>query len=573
MWLLLLLALHSLISCYLLWFHRLLLLSRLFIVSFPLLIMIPSHKLLIAVPLFSLSSTGSCYFPIEYQGTFMMQNTISVNTSSGASTVSYSEITVEADSIPPWGRCYRRRGNTVFLVDSSGPEDCIRCLHLTLKTLNVIQIHAEGKCASCVHVCYFGWEKFDRLLLFWLPFSFFFIHLFPLFPLCSSFSPQDLDSHTLESEREKRPSEIPVLFICLPVDFLSVVKFTTTTRLLSTSSCTSLSLIHRPSCLSLCVFLHEYCLYYCSTLCVNRTSVSRPSCSQCLCLSFYDSQSSLLLSFSTSSSHFVYSFPCWESLVCTSSSLSFFRSSLVFFSLFLRTRSLIHSLEHMHTHIQDWHVVTRRKQQLAQSVPVRRMLRTELIRRLCCSGNTYREVCSHWNTGSVLLMDDTDSVTSVWTNRLAVIQQWMNCQTVHMVMHWESNFVSVLFPTLISTSCVWVTGKVLPHSMVNVMSPSWTWETVQTMFPSIDVDCIVKRSLPDAFMSHSPLTQRASHNSSQQQMALNPWFWHPSQHRMLCWQMLNQNADSRTGLRQSGSQLRSMDLSSSSKMKVTTITP
>ena len=88
---------------------------------------------------------GSCYFPIEYQGTFLMQNTASINGSTGASVVSYSEITVEADSIPPWGRCHRRRGNTVFLVDSSGPEDCMRCFHLTLKTPNVIQIHAEGE--------------------------------------------------------------------------------------------------------------------------------------------------------------------------------------------------------------------------------------------------------------------------------------------------------------------------------------------------------------------------------------------------------------------------------------------
>ena len=101
-----------------------------------------------------------CYFPIEYQGTFLMQEQLFGGISggspsaSGGSTgglsssiggISYSEITVEADSIPVWGRCYRRRGNIVILKDSTGNQDCMRCIHLTLKTPNVIQIHAEGK--------------------------------------------------------------------------------------------------------------------------------------------------------------------------------------------------------------------------------------------------------------------------------------------------------------------------------------------------------------------------------------------------------------------------------------------
>lgn len=68
--------------------------------------------------------------------------------SSGAASVSYSEVTIEESSIPPWGSCYRRRGNTVLLRDSSGSQPCIRCFHLTLKTPNVIQIYTEGNLDS-----------------------------------------------------------------------------------------------------------------------------------------------------------------------------------------------------------------------------------------------------------------------------------------------------------------------------------------------------------------------------------------------------------------------------------------
>lgn len=83
-----------------------------------------------------------CYFPVELHGTFLMQT--QATAAYGGSVVSYSEITVEVDAIPPWGRCHRRRGHHVILKDSTGTEDCMRCFHLTLKTPNVIQIHAEG---------------------------------------------------------------------------------------------------------------------------------------------------------------------------------------------------------------------------------------------------------------------------------------------------------------------------------------------------------------------------------------------------------------------------------------------
>lgn len=88
-------------------------------------------------------AAAACYFPIEFQGTFLIQTQASA-ANGGGSVVTYSEITIEVDAIPPWGRCHKRRGNNVILKDSTGAEDCMRCFHLSLKTPNVIQLHTEG---------------------------------------------------------------------------------------------------------------------------------------------------------------------------------------------------------------------------------------------------------------------------------------------------------------------------------------------------------------------------------------------------------------------------------------------
>lgn len=103
-----------------------------------------------------------CYFPIEFQGTFLIQSRnheqqvgsfggfsprvmgpSSMSAALGHQTD--SEITIESEGIPPWGSCHKRRGNNFILKDSSGPYDCMRCFHLTLKSPNVVQIHAEGE--------------------------------------------------------------------------------------------------------------------------------------------------------------------------------------------------------------------------------------------------------------------------------------------------------------------------------------------------------------------------------------------------------------------------------------------
>ncbi|CAG2101069.1 unnamed protein product, partial [Medioppia subpectinata] len=81
-----------------------------------------------------------CYFPVEFQGIFLIQASGGVD----GGVVTYSEIAIEADGIVPWGRCHSRRGNHIILKDSTGAEDCHRCLHLTMKTPNVIVLHTEG---------------------------------------------------------------------------------------------------------------------------------------------------------------------------------------------------------------------------------------------------------------------------------------------------------------------------------------------------------------------------------------------------------------------------------------------
>uniref|UniRef100_T1JPT2 Uncharacterized protein n=1 Tax=Tetranychus urticae TaxID=32264 RepID=T1JPT2_TETUR len=75
----------------------------------------------------------------------MMQTQASSSSSSSSNEVTYSEITIEADAISPWGSCHERNGTNVILTDSTGPDtNCMRCLHLSLKTGNILQIHAEG---------------------------------------------------------------------------------------------------------------------------------------------------------------------------------------------------------------------------------------------------------------------------------------------------------------------------------------------------------------------------------------------------------------------------------------------
>lgn len=83
---------------------------------------------------------------IQTQGLITPQ--IIDNSQSGTtnqSSVTYSEVIIEADAIQPWGRCHKRRGNNVILKDSTGAgQDCLRCFHISMKTSNVISLHSDG---------------------------------------------------------------------------------------------------------------------------------------------------------------------------------------------------------------------------------------------------------------------------------------------------------------------------------------------------------------------------------------------------------------------------------------------
>ncbi|XP_045034670.1 uncharacterized protein LOC116936585 [Daphnia magna] len=82
---------------------------------------------------------GMCFFPAEFQGEYMTQSS-----SRGGVNLQYAPISILPESIPVWGVCHRRFGNRVILMDRTGGTNCIRCFELTLRSLNVVQIHTEG---------------------------------------------------------------------------------------------------------------------------------------------------------------------------------------------------------------------------------------------------------------------------------------------------------------------------------------------------------------------------------------------------------------------------------------------
>ncbi|XP_050426608.1 uncharacterized protein LOC126836931 isoform X2 [Adelges cooleyi] len=90
------------------------------------------------------SGHGSCYFPIHYQGVYVMQSTI--GSGGNSQPVQYSQVNITEDAIPIWGHCEKRVGNNNYiLVDSYKGTTCIRCINLKLRAPNVIRVHtAEG---------------------------------------------------------------------------------------------------------------------------------------------------------------------------------------------------------------------------------------------------------------------------------------------------------------------------------------------------------------------------------------------------------------------------------------------
>ena len=102
---------------------------------------------LLAIGLFK-SCLAGCYFAAELQGEFVMQLQFQ-STQAGIGHVQYSQVNISADNIPIWGRCHRRVGNNVILMDSSGSANCIRCFHLKLVARNVLQVHTREELSKC----------------------------------------------------------------------------------------------------------------------------------------------------------------------------------------------------------------------------------------------------------------------------------------------------------------------------------------------------------------------------------------------------------------------------------------
>ncbi|XP_053680572.1 uncharacterized protein LOC128731471 [Anopheles nili] len=83
---------------------------------------------------------ASCYFPFEFQGGYITQNTV---TPEGA--VRYSRINITENAIPLWGMCHRRRDNNVILMTGSEEASCFRCFHLKLVSKNVLRVLAADQ--------------------------------------------------------------------------------------------------------------------------------------------------------------------------------------------------------------------------------------------------------------------------------------------------------------------------------------------------------------------------------------------------------------------------------------------
>ncbi|XP_076371132.1 uncharacterized protein LOC143256991 isoform X2 [Tachypleus tridentatus] len=87
-----------------------------------------------------ITASRKCYFPSELQGHYIVQAQASPGF--GGPYVRYSDVTVEKNSITPWGRCEQQYQKNIILSEKW--KKCMRCFHLTFKTPNVIQIHTEG---------------------------------------------------------------------------------------------------------------------------------------------------------------------------------------------------------------------------------------------------------------------------------------------------------------------------------------------------------------------------------------------------------------------------------------------
>ncbi|XP_049536613.1 uncharacterized protein LOC125951684 [Anopheles darlingi] len=101
---------------------------------------------------FATPSAASCYFPFEFQGEYITQNTV---TAEGV--VRYSRINITESAIPLWGSCHKRRDNNVILMTGSEEASCYRCFHLKLVSKNVLRVLAAD--TDYISKCHTNEEK------------------------------------------------------------------------------------------------------------------------------------------------------------------------------------------------------------------------------------------------------------------------------------------------------------------------------------------------------------------------------------------------------------------------------
>jgi len=59
--------------------------------------------------------------------------------------IAYTTVSILYNSIPGWGRCHKRQGKKLFLVDTTVNGDiCYKCMKLSARSRNVIQVHSKG---------------------------------------------------------------------------------------------------------------------------------------------------------------------------------------------------------------------------------------------------------------------------------------------------------------------------------------------------------------------------------------------------------------------------------------------
>ncbi|XP_060516050.1 uncharacterized protein LOC132695666 isoform X2 [Cylas formicarius] len=85
--------------------------------------------------------SAMCYFPQQFQGEFMMQN----SEDPGGMGIQYSTLTISPSYISVWGNCHKRNGNNFVLMVNYSDTNCYTCLHLKLRSNTVLQVYASSQ--------------------------------------------------------------------------------------------------------------------------------------------------------------------------------------------------------------------------------------------------------------------------------------------------------------------------------------------------------------------------------------------------------------------------------------------